>query len=102
MDYKVKEAINEFNRRCIERNQRRQRIQKQIQRALVRIVYAPEIVEEADSIKMTYSDKIDNVSETAKSSIKTIANQIDSGLVGQFGEKVKAQVDLNKGSYDDL
>lgn len=75
---------------------------KQIQRALVRIVYAPEIVEEADSIKMTYSDKIDNVSETAKSSIKTIANQIDSGLVGQFGEKVKAQVDLNKGSYDDL
>ncbi len=51
---------------------------------------------------MTYSDKIDNVSETAKSSIKTIANQIDSGLVGQFGEKVKAQVDLNKGSYDDL
>lgn len=39
---------------------------KQIQRALVRIVYAPEIVEEADSIKMTYSDKIDNVSETAK------------------------------------
>lgn len=51
---------------------------KQIQRALVRIVYAPEIVEEADSIKMTYSDKIDNVSETAKSSIKTIANQIDS------------------------
>ncbi|HGI3145437.1 TPA: hypothetical protein ACJSBA_001493 [Streptococcus agalactiae] len=75
---------------------------KQIQRALVRIVYAPEIVEEVDSIKMTYSDKIDNVSETAKSSIKTIANQIDSGLVGQFGEKVKAQVDLNKGSYDDL
>ncbi|HIH1024599.1 TPA: hypothetical protein ACYI3O_001591 [Streptococcus agalactiae] len=75
---------------------------KQIQRALVRIVYAPEIVEEADSIKMTYSDKIDNVSETAKSSIKTIANQIDSGLVGQFGEKVKAQVDLNKSSYDDL
>ncbi|HEN9080581.1 TPA: hypothetical protein ACJRTH_001081 [Streptococcus agalactiae] len=75
---------------------------KQIQRALVRIVYAPKIVEEADSIKMTYSDKIDNVSETAKSSIKTIANQIDSGLVGQFGEKVKAQVDLNKGSYDDL
>ncbi|HFU1003827.1 TPA: hypothetical protein ACGQ2P_001265 [Streptococcus agalactiae] len=75
---------------------------KQIQRALVRIVYAPEIVEEADSIKMTYSDKIDNVSETAKSSIKTIANQIDSGLVGQFGKKVKAQVDLNKGSYDDL
>ncbi|HGI3310327.1 TPA: hypothetical protein ACJSDN_001303 [Streptococcus agalactiae] len=75
---------------------------KQIQRALVRIVYAPEIVEESDSIKMTYSDKIDNVSETAKSSIKTIANQIDSGLVGQFGEKVKAQVDLNKGSYDDL
>ncbi|HEO0298068.1 TPA: hypothetical protein U9B87_001397 [Streptococcus agalactiae] len=75
---------------------------KQIQRALVRIVYALEIVEEADSIKMTYSDKIDNVSETAKSSIKTIANQIDSGLVGQFGEKVKAQVDLNKGSYDDL
>ncbi|EPU56197.1 TPA: hypothetical protein ACGMVM_001591 [Streptococcus agalactiae] len=75
---------------------------KQIQRALVRIVYAPEIVEEADSIKMTYSDKIDNVSETAKSSIKTIANQIDSGLVGQFWEKVKAQVDLNKGSYDDL
>ncbi|HEO2471774.1 TPA: hypothetical protein VAP50_001314 [Streptococcus agalactiae] len=75
---------------------------KQIQRALVRIVYAPEIVKEADSIKMTYSDKIDNVSETAKSSIKTIANQIDSGLVGQFGEKVKAQVDLNKGSYDDL
>ncbi len=75
---------------------------KQIQRALVRIVYASEIVEEADSIKMTYSDKIDNVSETAKSSIKTIANQIDSGLVGQFGEKVKAQVDLNKGSYDDL
>ncbi|HFV0217464.1 TPA: hypothetical protein ACGNED_001563 [Streptococcus agalactiae] len=75
---------------------------KQIQRALVRIVYAPEIVEKADSIKMTYSDKIDNVSETAKSSIKTIANQIDSGLVGQFGEKVKAQVDLNKGSYDDL
>lgn len=75
---------------------------KQIQRALVRIVYAPEIVEEADSIKMTYSDKIDNVSETAKSSIKTIANQIDSGLVGQFGQKVKAQVALNKGSYDDL
>ncbi|HFH7854856.1 TPA: hypothetical protein ACGM6N_001606 [Streptococcus agalactiae] len=75
---------------------------KQIQRALVRIVYAPEIIEEADSIKMTYSDKIDNVSETAKSSIKTIANQIDSGLVGQFEEKVKAQVDLNKGSYDDL
>ncbi|MGK7220796.1 hypothetical protein [Streptococcus agalactiae] len=75
---------------------------KQIQRALVRIVYAPEIVEEADSIKMTYSDKIDNVSETAKSSIKTIKNQIDTGLVGQFGEKVKAQVDLNKGSYDDL
>lgn len=75
---------------------------KQIQKALVRFVHAPEIVEEADSIKMTYSDKIDNVSETAKSSIKTIANQIDSGLVGQFGEKVKAQVDLNKGSYDDL
>ncbi len=98
MDYKVKEAINEFNRRCIERNQRRQRIQK----ALVRFVHAPEIVEEADSIKTTYSDKIDNVSETAKSSIKTIANQIDSGLVGQFGEKVKTQIDLNKDSYDDL
>ncbi|HEN0626424.1 hypothetical protein V2U79_10600 [Streptococcus agalactiae] len=75
---------------------------KQIQKALVRIVYAPEIVEEADSIKTTYSDKIDNVSETAKSSIKTIANQIDSGLVGQFGEKVKTQIDLNKDSYDDL
>lgn len=39
---------------------------------------------------------------TAKSSIKTIANQIDSGLVGQFGEKVKTQIDLNKDSYDDL
>lgn len=75
---------------------------KQIQRALVRIVYAPEIVEEADSIKMTYSDKIDNVSETAKSSIKTIKNQIDTGLVGQFWEKVKTQIDLNKDSYDDL
>ncbi len=98
MDYKVKEAINEFNRRCIERNQRRQRIQK----ALVRFVHAPEIVEEADSIKTTYSEKIDDISETAKSSIKTIKNQIDTGLVGQFGEKVKAQVDLNKGSYDDL
>ncbi|EPT98038.1 hypothetical protein SAG0109_03425 [Streptococcus agalactiae BSU108] len=75
---------------------------KQIQRALVRIVYAPEIVEEADSIKTTYSEKIDDISETAKSSIKTIKNQIDTGLVGQFWEKVKAQVDLNKGSYDDL
>lgn len=75
---------------------------KQIQKALVRFVHASEIVEEADSIKTTYSDKIDNVSETAKSSIKTIANQIDSGLVGQFGEKVKTQIDLNKDSYDDL
>lgn len=75
---------------------------KQIQKALVRFAHAPEIVEEADSIKTTYSEKIDDISETAKSSIKTIKNQIDTGLVGQFWEKVKAQVDLNKGSYDDL
>lgn len=75
---------------------------KQIQKALVRFVHAPEIVEEADSIKTTYSEKIDDISETAESSIKTIKNQIDTGLVGQFWEKVKAQVDLNKGSYDDL
>ncbi|WP_424555476.1 hypothetical protein [Streptococcus agalactiae] len=40
--------------------------------------------------------------KTAKSTINTISNQIDSGLVGKFGKTVKSQIEENKNSYDNL
>ncbi|AFV71882.1 hypothetical protein SaSA201_0401 [Streptococcus agalactiae] len=66
------------------------------------IIYAPEIIEEDETIKTTYSEEIDEIVKTAKSTINTISNQIDYGLVGKFGKMVKSQIEENKNSYDNL
>ncbi|HEM5199152.1 TPA: hypothetical protein U1364_000372 [Streptococcus suis] len=77
-------------------------IEKEIERWLIRSIYAPLKLREKNAILKQHKKKIQTIGNDGENSVKLIANSFDTSIKGEFSKKVQQVVKEKAKEYTKL
>ncbi|MFI3083371.1 hypothetical protein [Streptococcus sp. 2022WUSS135] len=77
-------------------------IEKEIERWLIRSIYAPLKLREKNAILKQHKKKVQTIGNDGENSVKLIANSFDTSIKGEFSKKVQHVVKEKAKEYTKL
>ncbi|HFI0587119.1 TPA: hypothetical protein ACGO00_001294 [Streptococcus suis] len=77
-------------------------IEKEIERWLIRSIYAPLKLREKNAILKQHKKKVQTIGNDGENSVKLIANSFDTSIKGEFSKKVQQVVKEKAKEYTKL
>ncbi|WP_105257102.1 hypothetical protein [Streptococcus suis] len=77
-------------------------IEKEIERWLIRFIYAPLKLREKNAILKQHKKKVQTIGNDGENSVKLIANSFDTSIKGEFSKKVQQVVKEKAKEYTKL
>ncbi|WP_449453648.1 hypothetical protein [Streptococcus suis] len=77
-------------------------IEKEIERWLIRSIYAPLKLREKNAILKQHKKKVQTIGNDGENSVKLIANSFDTSIKGEFSKKVQRVVKEKAKEYTKL
>lgn len=77
-------------------------IEKEIERWLIRSIYAPLKLREKNAILKQHKKKVQTIGNDGENSVKLIANSFDTSIKGEFSKKVQQVVKEQAKEYTKL
>ncbi|HEM3588525.1 TPA: hypothetical protein U1B91_001808 [Streptococcus suis] len=77
-------------------------IEKEIERWLIRSIYAPLKLREKNAILKQHKKKVQTIGNDGENSVKLIANSFDTSIKGEFSKKIQQVVKEKAKEYTKL
>ncbi|MDW8742853.1 hypothetical protein [Streptococcus suis] len=77
-------------------------IEKEIERWLIRSIYAPLKLREKNTILKDHKKKVEKIGEDGANAVQVIANNVDTSMEGEFSKRVKETVVEKAKTYKKL
>ncbi|MDT9487383.1 hypothetical protein [Streptococcus mutans] len=78
------------------------RIEKELEKELVRTIYAPLKKNKRNSINSEFDGTVAAIAVDTKAGLHTIQNQLDEDIKGKFGKAIQRAMTKNNSKWDDV